>query len=156
MEVLSKFEKLTCFIALLSSTIILFVNIVLRFIFKSGLPWAEELVRYLILVITFIGLGAGINNKQDISMDFLLQISKANIRKKLEIIKYLVSSIFSLILAVISFQFAMQTKINGQITSALQLPFYILYLIISFGSVLTALRYIEGLILHIKELKSVN
>lgn len=153
MKLLDKLEEYICSIALLLSAIVLFVNIVLRYFFSAGLPWAEELVRYLIVVVTFVGLSIGVRDKATISMDILLQITKKGTRRKIEIAINLISSIFSLCLAVISFQFAIQTKSFGQITSAMQLPFYILYLILSFGSIICAMRYFEVFISKIKEPK---
>ncbi|MBA1336014.1 MAG: hypothetical protein HPY66_1833 [Firmicutes bacterium] len=150
MKLLDKLEEFICSIGLLSATIILFINIFLRYIFSKGFPWAEESVRYLILVVTFIGLGIGIRDKQIIRMDFLLQLMKDNFRRKAEVVVNLVAFVFSIWLAGISFQFAMQTKSYGQISSALQLPFYVLYLVICTGSFLSAIRYFQELIFHIK------
>lgn len=150
MKLLNKFEEIICSIGLLSATVILFVNIVLRYAFSKGFPWAEEAVRYLILVVTFIGLGIGIREKQIIRMDFLLQQMKNNTRKYAEVAVNLISFVFSIWLCIISFQFALQTKSFGQISSALQLPFFVLYSIMSFGLLLSAVRYLQQFIYNLK------
>ncbi|NLC11125.1 MAG: TRAP transporter small permease [Firmicutes bacterium] len=151
MKFLDKLEESINALALLASTVILFINIFLRYTFSAGFPWAEEAVRYLIVVVTFIGLGIGIRDGQVIRMDILLQLMKKSSAVKLEKVVNVLACLFSICLAVIAYKFAMQTKAFGQITSALQLPFYVLYLIITVGSLLSAVRYLQAAFLPVKE-----
>lgn len=154
---LAKLEDYVCCITLLSGTFILFINVCLRYLFAEGLPWAEESIRYLILVVVFIGLSVGTRKKEVIRIDFLLQLIKDNSSKKfIEAIINLASSVFLIWLAIIAFQFGMQTKYYGQVSPAMRLPIYILYLMIAFGSFLTAIRHFQELLYLFKGFKSTN
>ena len=59
MKVLKKlamnFEAYLCAIAIAVMSVVVFVQVVFRFIVKSSLPWSEELSRYLQVYITFFG-----------------------------------------------------------------------------------------------------
>ena len=48
-------EEFFCASAILLTTVVLFVNVVLRYGFSASTSWAEELIRYLMIWITFIG-----------------------------------------------------------------------------------------------------
>ena len=59
MKVLKKlamnFEAYLCAIAIAVMSVVVFVQVVFRFIVKSSLPWSEELSRYLQVYIICLG-----------------------------------------------------------------------------------------------------
>ena len=54
-KVLFGFEGYLTGLLLLGSTLLLFVNVFLRYVFHSSTTWAEEAIRYAIIWVTFIG-----------------------------------------------------------------------------------------------------
>jgi TRAP-type C4-dicarboxylate transport system permease small subunit len=45
------------------ATFLLFINVVLRYVFDSGIIWAEEMTRYTMLLGVFVG--AGVVTRED-------------------------------------------------------------------------------------------
>ena len=55
MKILDRVEDVFCAASLLLTALVLFANVVLRYVFSASTSWAEELIRYLMIWITFIG-----------------------------------------------------------------------------------------------------
>ena len=57
------FRGIDIFTGILTGAMVLFVflNVVLRMVFNSGLTWSEELARYLFVAVTYIGAISGLD-----------------------------------------------------------------------------------------------
>src|SRR5699024_12451051 len=55
MKALNKLEEWFVGLAMIAATLILFINIILRYFFNENQSWADEFVRYSIIWIAFIG-----------------------------------------------------------------------------------------------------
>ncbi|MFT6642156.1 MAG: C4-dicarboxylate transporter DctQ subunit, partial [Flavobacteriaceae bacterium] len=60
---------------LASASLILFANVVARYVFNWGVPWAEELVRYEIIWMVFIGGSVAVRKGIHIGIDILATVS---------------------------------------------------------------------------------
>ena len=49
------FEGYCCAVMLAVMSVVVFMQVVFRFLIKSSLPWSEELSRYLLVYITYFG-----------------------------------------------------------------------------------------------------
>ena len=78
LKILNKIEDVFCAVSLLLTTLILFVNVVLRYVFSASTSWAEEMIRYLMIWITFIGGSVCVRHSAHIRMDFLLRYSRCS------------------------------------------------------------------------------
>ncbi|QZY53803.1 TRAP transporter small permease [Crassaminicella profunda] len=150
MKILNRMEEIFCGTALLATTIILFVNVVLRYVFESSTSWAEELVKYLMIWITFIGASICVRRGAHVSIDFFYEYLSIKNKKIVAIIIHGIGFIFSCMMIfygikVINFIFNM-----GQVSPALQIPMWIPYLAIPLGFVLMAIGFIREIIKNIK------
>lgn len=66
----------------------LFLNIVLRYAFNSGIPWAEEMSRFLFIWITFLGAIIAFKDNQHLGVSALIKRCPLKLKK----ILYLLSS----------------------------------------------------------------
>ena len=57
-KIITTAEEAIMAFGLFSASLILFINIVLRYVFSAGLHWAEEFVRFAIMWIVFLGSSA--------------------------------------------------------------------------------------------------
>mgnify|MGYP001029980820 CR=1 FL=1 len=134
MRWLNRMEEICCVSALLAASALIFVNVLMRYLFRSGLNWSEELIRYLFVVVTFLGLSLGVRKKARISIDILELSLKSDLAKKnLELLINIVQLIFAGVVMVISFYYSRFIFSTRQVSSALELPMFYLYLFIAFG-----------------------
>ena len=74
---LTWFENTLIVTGILSVTFVLFTSVVLRYIFKDGLVWAEEFARYAIIWIVMAGSGAAVRENKHMSITALIDVTKS-------------------------------------------------------------------------------
>ena len=129
---------------ILGGTILLFVNVILRYVFNSGIIWSEELVRYAIIWLTFFSIGYGVRKDTHVKIDILHYYLPKKANKALNIIVEIMSAIFCTSMARYSLDVMLQQFNSGQLTPSLQIPFYTITLSLPVGFTIAALRYLES------------
>ena len=73
------FRGIDIFTGILTGAMVLFVflNVVLRMVFNSGLTWSEELARYLFVAVTYIGAISAMRANAHMTVDMVLSKVKA-------------------------------------------------------------------------------
>ena len=137
---------------LIVSTLVLFVNVLLRFFFSASTSWAEELTRYLIVWLTFVGGSICAKENSHVSIDLIHHLLPLKFQKVLLILCHLISAAFLVILGYFSWQMMSFNMVSGQVSPALLLPMWIAYISITLGSFLMAIRYMENVIKEAKNL----
>lgn len=148
-----RFEEATCLIALSMSVVVLFVNVVLRYCFRTGFAWSDEAVRYLIIYVTMIGLGMGIRNNATISVDLLLQMSSESSKRILHIVIFAIQIIFGMVMTFASSKLLLMSWKMNEHTLAMDIPIIIPYSPLLIGSLLVIYRSVQELICVLKNEK---
>lgn len=81
-------------VLLIILAILVVLQVTTRFIINIPLSWTEELAKYLMIYIVFLGSGLAFRNNQHIAIDFLLEVSSPKTREKLEKLVLWISAIF--------------------------------------------------------------
>lgn len=69
------------FVVLLSvMTIVVFIQVICRYILKASLPWSEEVSRYCMIYTVFIGVGAGLKAGTHTGVDALVMVFPPSIK----------------------------------------------------------------------------
>lgn len=131
-------------ISLIIITLILCVNVIGRYLFGFGLPWAEELTNYTIIWITLIGSTHCIRRKLHVSVDILPNYLKGNLKKALETCVTIIGIFFSLVLAYYGAK--LLGDVSDQVSPALMLPMSIPYASLVVGAFFMILQYLEDLL----------
>ncbi len=129
--------------AIITCSLLLFVNVVLRYIFLAPIYWAEEFVRYLMVWMIFIGASQvtlwGGHVAVDIGPRLLSKRGNA-------VLAFIVNGIcifFCVVLAYLSLQQMLRVMRAGQISPALEIPMWIAYLSIPAGTILMLIRFLQ-------------
>ena len=132
--------------AMAFASALLFVNVVLRYVFRMPLPWAEEAVIYLIVWIVFIGGSVAVRTRGHIAIDLLpLLLSPVN-RRRLAIAVGLVMVLFLAVFFYYSGEHTLRVRAGGQVMPVLQAPMWLAYLAMPVGSFLMGLRAVQALV----------
>lgn len=151
MKILDRIEEGFCGIALFATVVILFINIVLRYLFKSGTSWSEELIKYLMIWTTFIGASICVRKGDHVSIDLFVGCISQRARKAAELAVYFVSLLFTAAMAYYGVRTVLFTINTAQVSPALQIPMWIPYLAIPLGFMLMSLRLIQRITQLIKD-----
>lgn len=75
-------------------TIVMFAQVVLRYVFKTGFPWTEELSRFLMIYLVFIGSIVLTHEDSHISVTIFDEMLKGTALKILKCVQYLIAIIY--------------------------------------------------------------
>lgn len=112
---------------------VVFMQVIFRFVLDSPLAWTEELARYSLIWLTFLGAAYAMSLKAHIGMEFFVNLFKVSIRKVLYIIATFASLLFFLLMVMEGFDLAMQGM--SQLSPVLRIPMGMIYMVIPVSGV---------------------
>jgi len=146
------FENSIIVFGLLSVTFVLFINVVLRIIFKEGLVWAEEYSRMAIIWIVLGGSSAAVREDVHMRITAITDFYKnEKFKYVINFIVILISIAFSVFLLYTGIRLVESMIQNNQVTPALEMPLWWIYISIPIGGFTMTIRYIQSLIRLIKK-----
>lgn len=118
--------------------LVLFLQIVMRYVFNHPLIWSEEMARYLFIWMAFIGVGYGVKYDLHIKMEAFLALFSKKVQQVVIILTEVVAIIFMGLVLFPSIQFAIHT---GHVpSSAMGIQMYWVYSAFPVGLILGMLR----------------
>ncbi len=137
------FEEGLSAMLMISSTLILFVNVVLRYLFHNSTTWAEEVIRYSIIWVTFVGGSVCAKQGEHIGIELFTTLLPPKANKALRVFANLIAAVFVAIFAVYAFKLTMQVIQLNQRSPAIYMPMWIVYSSMPLGGFLMAARFLE-------------
>ncbi len=143
-KVLDGVEKLLSFVVILllaAMTVVIFYQVILRYVFQSANIWAEEFARYAFIWVTMFGAALCVRRGRHIRIDVFVNILPQKLQWILEIGMHLLVLVF---LGVAVRQgIAICMKTGAQISSGLRLPMSFMYSSIPVASLLMMVFSLE-------------
>jgi TRAP-type C4-dicarboxylate transport system permease small subunit len=116
-------------------TVSVFLQVLIRFVFKYPLPWTEEVSRIAFVYTIFIGATIAVRQKAHLNIDFLLVVLPARLARAIKLLGTALVAVFLVFVTWEGIEFVRQTGV--QVTPVMQVPFRYLYVIIpSCGSLM--------------------
>ena len=148
---LSILENALVTVSLLLMIVVVFFQVFFRYVIHYSLPWSEELARYLMTWVVFVGASMGAKEGVHIGVAAFVNIMPRWFRKADVIFSGLCSVAFGVILSWIGFLAVRHIASMGQISPAMELPMWIAYLPIFVGSLFMAIRFGQAMIIQFRE-----
>lgn len=116
-------------------TIIVFAQVIFRYVFHNSLSWSEELARYMLVWIIFIGAGYVLGQGGHVNLDVLF----TRFPEKARFILNKISAVLLLSFSFIMVRYGIELMTIGlnQKSSAMQIPMYLVYIAIPLGGLIT-------------------
>ena len=137
---LARLEDALLVSAIAIGTVLTCTEVVMRFVFASSLDWSEEVTIYATVWATFVGAAAGLRLHSHLVVDALLILAPPALARAFAIAGLLVTFVFGCAFAWYSGWLVFRTQSLGQLTPALQMPTWIVYLVMPLAGVLLAFR----------------
>ena len=138
--VLSKIEDtitISFFIIMIGAIL---VGVVMRFVLKIPNMYGEEISRYSMIVVAFVGISVGVRQRAHLGIDGVVNNLPPSMAKILKIIAQLVSIFAYGLFTVQTFLFIEQSRRMQQISPSLRLPMWIVYCVLLVGFTLSFIR----------------
>ncbi|WP_066304298.1 TRAP transporter small permease [Bacillus sp. FJAT-29814] len=117
-------------IVFLGMLLLMFAQVLSRYVIHEPIPWSEELIRYAFIITTYFGAAIavqkGVHVEIDIVQTLLSKMKNENKKKNLENIINLVSNslcfLFVLFLCWLLSDLVIRTQVSGQESPILKIP----------------------------------
>ena len=80
-KVLSNFELILASTCIIITTSLVMLNVIMRYFFKTGLYWSEEVATACFVWSVFIGSAAGYKHKAHVGVDMLVNLCPPTLKK---------------------------------------------------------------------------
>ena len=161
-----KVEKTVTWIAFAIMLALLLIQVICRYVFAMPLAWAEEMVRYTYIAVSFIGAIVAVRERSHIGIDIVLsvikKISKGNEKKErrmldaLDVFDDVVQIAFFSILSVWLLEYNIEIAEANQITTANEWPMWLMCLPVTVSLMLMALHSVMNLIESVVDMRRIR
>ncbi len=125
-------------------------NVVGRFVFAQSIYFTEELNQFLIVLVTFVGLGYAARKGRHIRMSAVYDQLSDRQRKALMILIAAVTAAVMFVLAYYSYVYVARVAKLGKVTPSLQVPLYLTYFWVPLGFIITGIQYIMTVVKNLQ------
>jgi C4-dicarboxylate transporter DctQ subunit len=120
---------------------VMFVNVVLRNFFQSGLVWGNELSSYLNIFAVYIAVSAGFKYGSHVGISVVVDYLVPKVLKKwTAVLSNLISFTFCLLIIYLGIRMVNAQMATGQCSPVLSVPLWVIYSFLAFGIFLSAIR----------------
>ena len=129
-------------------TVSVFLQVLIRFVFKYPLPWTEEIARIAFVYCIFVGATIAVRENSHLSVDFLLVILPKRVARAAVFLGMLLVGVF---LISVTWQGVVLVLATGvQMSPVMQVPFKYLYLILPVSGAIMLLYLVANMLALIR------
>ena len=122
------------------------IQVILRYVGGTGLFWAEELVVYTLIWTAFLAASAAVRTGEHLTVELIYLILGPRHTGTIVRITGIIGLAAAVALAILGIDLVMAQQEYGQLSPALQMPMWIVYLAMPLSGFLMALRFIQNII----------
>ncbi len=137
---LNNFEEYFVVWSLAAMTIIVFIQVVMRYVFSNSLSWSEEMARFIFLWLSWIGASYAVKESAHFRVEMFANLCKGKSRKYFELFVLIVWFLFSFFLTGYGTSLVLFLVGSGQFSAAMEIPMAWPYASVPVGCGLMALR----------------
>lgn len=140
-------DKIECYCvgyATIIMTLIMFINVVLRNFFHSGLVWGNELSSYLNILAVFVVISAGFKHGSHVGVDAFVRILPKKIKKAVNIVTKICILIFCVLVSYLSIKMVIAQ--TNQVSPVLNIPLSLIYGFMVIGMIMSSIRVIMEIV----------
>lgn len=127
---------------ILGIALLTIANVLGRVLFDHSLAFAEEISQFLIVFVTFLGIGYGVGKGRHIRMTALYDQLPKPARKRLAILISASTSLLLFYLTYLGLSYALGTvRALGSVSPVLEVPLWLVYLSAPLGFALGGIQY---------------
>lgn len=127
------FENFIIGTGLIIISVIIFINVICRYFFGFTIVWVEEFSRYIVVWLTFIGVGACARYSEHITIDIIINKLPQNIKKWALYFIEVIILLAALALTYIGFLSTQTLFLSGNKSATIGFPIWLIYTSVPIG-----------------------
>ncbi len=140
---INKITEIVVMLLMAAISVIIFVQVVSRYAFNHSLYWSEEVGRYILIWITFLGASIGVKRLSHIGIDFIYNRVPEKLRFFIDLFIIALGLFFAFVLLYFGYKIAYFVRF--QKSSALLIPMTVPYAAICAGGAIIFIHYLNTL-----------
>lgn len=139
-----RLEEAFMIVALAGMTLLTFVQVVLRYVFGTGLVWSLEVTTYLFAWLVLIGMSYGVRTQAHIAVDLLTSRLPPRAARGVAVVAFVCSLAYCALMIYGSAAFVDRLMALGNDARDIPVPRWLLTAVMPFGFALLAVRLIQA------------
>lgn len=135
-------------------TIVIFVQVIARYVLGNSLSWSEESARYMFVWLTYLSIPFAARQRKHVKIEAALYMFPKKVRPVIIIIGDIISFLFALFIVYTGWTMTQKQIMLKQTSPAILLPMWIIYIAPCIGFLLFSIRQVQTIFLRIKNLKN--
>ena len=130
-------------------SVIMVMNVILRYCFHFSFNWSDEIIRYLCIYMSFLGMAASWKYGTHIGVTvFVEKMFPEKSRKYFRLLSDIVTIIFLALLSYFGFVLVGRIVASSQTSPALHLPMYLIYGTVPASALLSIIQMLLQIFRH--------
>ncbi len=142
-KVLTVIEETIIAVGLGVATLLVFANVVARYVFDTGFPWVLETVQYLFAWVVLVGAAHGVKAGVHLGIDLVVARFSPTNQRRIALLGIGLCLGFAVTVLVLSIEYTLRIYEWGDLTLDLQIPQWIPYVAIPTGLSLMTIRFLQ-------------
>ncbi len=151
-----RLEITICVFLISAMTVLIFIQVFMRYVMQSSLSWSEELARYIFIWLIYVGISYGAQSMRHIKIEAAKNIFPKKLRPYISIVGDVIFLVFAFFIFYVGSELVFKVSKMKQYSPALGVPLYLVYAAPAFGYGLTVFRQVQVIIYRIKHLGEEN
>ena len=144
MKVLDWIEETLCVLCTAVMTILVFANVLSRYLLHYSLSFSDEITTYLFILLSMMGTAIAAKRRAHLGLSILTDAVSPSVRKALLVLGFAIGTIFSAALLYYGILMVINQYNLGMETSAMQWPEWIYGIFIPFGAFFVTVRFAQA------------
>ena len=133
-------------------SIIIFVQVIARYVFQNSLTWSEEMARYMFVWLVYFSVSYTARREKHIRIDAAINLYPKKMRPYVELLSEIIVLCFAIFIAITGYTVFGKIAWSGQMSPAMRIPMQFVYAAPMVGLGLTAIRQVQCIMRRVKAL----
>lgn len=151
---LSKIEKLVACVCVSIMAVLVFVNVIARYVFGNSLAVSDEMSTYLFVLMSFMGAAVAARRKAHLGLSIVTDHVSPRARLIISMVMYAISALFCLLIVIFGIQMVISQYQMGQETATMQWPEWIYGSFVPVGAAFAMMAFLQTMVQMYKEFKA--
>lgn len=150
-NIINNIEEYISSVLLGAMVILIFLQIIFRFVLNLPLRWTEETARYAMILLIYLSACSGVKKEKHIRIEAIHNALPQKAALVYWVISNIIWMLFNLVMIVYGINMAGYIYSTGQVSPVLHLPMGILYMVIPVCFTIMEIRIVQLVVARIKE-----
>lgn len=142
-------EKTIISVSVIFMAVLLILNTVTRVLFNNSMSFTQEISKFLLIILTFIGVSFASRIGRHIRMEGIFSLLPYKYQRGLMIFISLATSFIMFLLTYYSYNFVVYEFNLGQVSTVLRLPLYLFIMFMPIGFLLSGIYYLRAFFMNL-------